>query len=495
MMNTQSAYDLAMLAAIVNSSDDAIISKTLDGHITTWNAAAERILGYTEAEAIGQHISMIIPKEHLPEEERIIAHIAAGKRVDPFETLRQTKDGRLIPLSITVSPIIDARGKIVGASKIARDITERKQAEEHQARLAAIINTSDDAIIGKTLQGIITSWNNGAERIFGYSESEALGKHISLLIPQERLNEEDHIIGNIAAGKRVDHFETVRLAKDGRLIDISLSVSPITDHAGKIIGASKIARDISEQKAAAEEIKQLYEQVKLLNDRKDEFIAVASHEMRTPLTTMQATLQLLRRIAGDKEIRFIDSSLKQVQKLSSLINDLLDVTKIEAGKLPLNREIFDLKKLVAEAIELAGQSNPDYTFSLNGDIIELPFYGDPHRLEQVLTNLLSNAVKYSPDDNRIEVTLSQTDETVMLTIHDHGMGIPPDKLPLIFTRFYRAHGQLSKIAGLGIGLYICAEIISRHGGRIWAESEPGLGSTFFCTLPKREANTLQQPAA
>ena len=242
----------ARLAAIVESSDDAIISKDINGTIESWNRAAERIFGYTAAEAIGQHISLIIPPDRRHEEDTIIGKIRAGQRVEHFETVRRHKDGTPISLSITVSPIRDEHGTIVGASKIARDITERAKADETAYRLAAIVDSSDDAIVSKDLNGIVSSWNKGAARIFGYSAEEAIGQHITLIIPSELRHEEDQILGKVRRGERVDHFETTRRRKDGSPVYVSITVSPMRNAAGQITGASKIARDISEAKRQAE---------------------------------------------------------------------------------------------------------------------------------------------------------------------------------------------------------------------------------------------------
>ncbi len=240
----------ARLAAIVESSDDAIISKTLDGIITSWNRSAERILGYSQQEAVGKHITLIIPEDRLAEEDLIIGKIRAGERIDHFETLRRHKNGSLVNLSVTISPINDDTGAIVGASKVARDVSHLKQAENAAAYLAALVDSSDDAIVSKNLNSIITSWNRGAERIFGYSADEAVGRPITMLIPDERLSEEDTIISKVRAGERVDHFVTERLRKSGERIMVSITVSPILDRTGKIVGASKIARNVTEQSLA-----------------------------------------------------------------------------------------------------------------------------------------------------------------------------------------------------------------------------------------------------
>ena len=645
-----------LLGTIIEFSNDIIISKNLEGIITSWNPTAEKIFGYSEAEAIGQHISLIIPKENIEEEQYIIGEIKRGKKIEHFETVRISKTGKRIPISMSVSPIIDATGKITGASKIARDISENQNADERQAKLAAIINSSDDAIISKTLKGIITSWNISAEKMFGYTEEEAVGKHISIIIPEERLNEEEYIISQIAAGIKVDHFETIRKNKNGSYIAISITVSPIKDSSGKIIGASKIARDISLKKAAEankkryvknleminsvskiilqefdrEKILQsvvdasaqltqasfgaffynnisasgesytlftvsgasksdfekfgipsntavfhstftgegivrsdditkderygknpphygmpkgnlpvvsylavpvveksgnvigglffghpkaamftkehedavasiatlaaiglenagLYNNIRLLNDKKDEFIGLASHELKTPLTSMMGYLQIINAQADDKLKRFATKSLAQGKKLSNLINDMLDVSKIEAGKLQFSKIIFDIRKVIDNSIEILQQLNNDYKVELDTTIASLNIEGDPERIEQVLLNLLTNAVKYSATSTDIKVFLLNDSKEITIGVQDHGIGISPEKLEIIFERFYRVDNANS-IPGLGIGLYISNEIVKRHGGKILVESEPGKGSIFWVKLPYNKIN-------
>lgn len=264
----------AQYAAIVANSDDAIVGKTLDGVITSWNPAAERIFGYSAGEIIGQSILRIIPPELHEEEVRILQKLRRGEPVEHLETRRLTKSGRVIDISLTSSPIRDAQGFIIGASKIARDITAQTAAMRASNLLAAVVDSSDDAIISKTLEGIITSWNKGAENIFGYTAQEMIGQPISRIFPHDRLDEEPGIIARISRGERIEHFETVRKTKDGRLIDISLSLSPVRDVNGKILGASKIARDITAQKAARKVLEDEAQILKLLNDTGS---AIASH--------------------------------------------------------------------------------------------------------------------------------------------------------------------------------------------------------------------------
>src|SRR3954471_20868313 len=234
------------LASIVDASDDAIVSKDLNGIVHAWNRSAERTFGYTPEEMIGQSIRTIIPVDRQSEEDDVIEKLRRGETIDHFETVRVHKDGTLVPISLTVSPIRNAHGEIVGASKIARDIRDRK-------RLAAIVESSDDAIISKTLNGIVTSWNPAAERMFGYTSDEMIGQSIRKIIPADRQGEEDHVIAQLRSGRKVDHFETIRQHKDGSQVAISLTVSPIHDKRGFVVGASKIARDIRERRQVEEE--------------------------------------------------------------------------------------------------------------------------------------------------------------------------------------------------------------------------------------------------
>jgi PAS domain S-box-containing protein len=266
------------LACIVDSSDDAIISKDLDGIISSWNKAASRLFGYEAAEVIGKPVTILIPQDRRDEESFILQQIRRGERIDHYETVRRRKDGGLIDVSLTVSPVRNAQGKIIGASKIARDITKRKRELDASLMLASIVETSDDAIISKNLDGIITSWNKGAERIFGYMAEEMIGKSIKVLIPREYHPEEDTILERIRHGQRIEHYETIRQRKHGSLINVSLTVSPVADPQGKIVGASKIARDITERKRSETQISLLARE--------------AEHRTKNILATVQATVHL-----------------------------------------------------------------------------------------------------------------------------------------------------------------------------------------------------------
>lgn len=473
----------AMLASIVSSSDDAIISKTLNGIITSWNKAATEIFGYTEKEAIGRSISIIIPEESLDEEELILENIRRGEKIDHFETIRRAKDGTEKLVSLTISPVRNKHGKIIGVSKIVQDISAKAIHEERRSRLAAIVTSSDDAIISKTLDGIITTWNQAATRMFGYTEEEAIGKHISLIIPKDRMDEEANIINNIRLGNKIDHFETIRVAKDGSERQLSITVSPIRNSKGKIIGASKIARDIS-MRVEAENKQKLYTQrLQDLNDYKDEFMAMASHELKTPLTVIMANLQILQEImSADPRVKFVSKSMKQVNKLNELIFKILDVSKIHAGKLKFEFSDFDLYQLLKEITEhtLKSTSHPVH---LEKQDERFWVKADKEKIEQVIVNILSNAVKYSDSNEDIFIDLKHDGENIVVRIADKGIGIPQSDLENVFQRFYRVSGPASSFSGSGIGLYISAEIIKSHGGKIWAESQLGKGSVFYFSIP------------
>jgi PAS domain S-box-containing protein len=477
----------ALLAALVQSSEDAIITKDLGGNITSWNHAAEKFFGYTTEEAIGLNIDIILPHDQLDNEAYLMSEIKKGNRVSSFETVRKNRNGTLIPVSITVSPIKDAYGLIIGASNIIRDITFQKQVETKQAMLAAIISTSDDAIISKTLEGIITSWNPAAERIFGYTENEMIGRPMFTLIPDNRHEEEYTILRKIGAGEKIEHFDTIRRRKDGREIPVSITVSPIKDSKGRIIGASKIARDISQRIEWENKLKVQADKLIELNNSKDEFVGIASHELKTPLTSIKAYLQLLTRLMKDPQhINYVSKTLMHVNKLSNLVSELLDVSKIQAGKLDFKITHFDIDDVISESIESVEHTVDTHQVIRVDDLQDIQVEGDKSRIEQVITNYLTNAAKYSPGKDKILVEVKKEPEGVVVSVTDFGVGIPEAHLEKIFSRYYRVEDSSHKFTGLGIGLYISCQIIDRHHGKVWVESEVGKGSVFYFMIPYKQ---------
>jgi PAS domain S-box-containing protein len=484
------------LAAIVDSADDAIVSKTLDSVITSWNRGAERLFGWTSAEAVGQSILLIIPDDRHHEEEAVLARIRMGQRVEHFDTVRRTRDGRLVEVSITVSPIFDDAGRVVGASKIARDITARRQSEIVQARLAALVDSSDDAIVSKTLDGVITSWNPAAERMFGWTAAEAVGQSILLIIPEDRRYEEEAVLARIRAGQRVDHFDTVRRTKDGRLLEVSIAVSPIADAAGHIVGASKIARDITDRRRIEDATARLLaseqdarRQAEALNRTKDELLATVSHELRTPLNSIFGWARMLQSTHMNEaaRTRAINAIVRSASAQARLIEDLVDLSRIVTGQMRLDFEPMDLNAVIEAAIDsvrpAADAKGIVLATALDRSIGLME--GAPDRLQQVMWNLVMNSVKFTPRGGRIDVAVRRGDGTVDMVVSDTGEGIAPEVLLHVFEPFRqedssstRAHG------GLGLGLTLVRQLVEHHGGTVRADSPgKGRGATFTVTLP------------
>lgn len=638
------------LKAIADTCTDAIVSVDLQGIVTSWNNAAHVLSGVSEEEAVGKNVAFFIPEGSMEEYRDVQSRILAGEKVVRLESLRNHKNGKEVQVALSVSPILDRGGNLIGISSIARDMTDIQLAMHKESILAAIVDGSDDTILSKTLEGIITSWNPAAERMFGYKEKEVVGKHISILIPFDRLNEEEHIINAIKTGNRIEHFETIRITKSGKELPISLTISPIFNKSGDIIGASKIARDITLKKKMLREnlryIKslesinsiaknvskelninnilqivlnettfltgalygtfaykttddsenadivfafagtnqeqferlnssktfypklftnkiirsgditqdpryhklkpfrelpdtgynfksylsipvkktdetvigaiilahpdediftieheiilvavaaqaaisidnaRLYEEVKMLNEKKDEFIGLASHELKTPLTSISGYLQILGKILQEEKHKyFLDKTVGIVKKLTDLVNDILDISKITAGKLTFSSEAVNISDTITGVVELMNFSQQTHKIHYSKSEKDLVVLGDNQRLEQVLINLLSNAIKYGPESRDIYITLDKKEQQALITIQDFGIGMSEDKLQHIFSRFYRIEGQSKGASGLGIGLYITQQIVIKHGGTIWVKSKPNEGSTFYISLP------------
>jgi PAS domain S-box-containing protein len=486
----------ARLAAIVDSSHAAIYGVSLDGMITSWNRAAETLFGWPATAAIGQPISLIVPPGHQREEDDVLARVRDGEIVDHFETVRLSRDGRLIDVSLTASPVRSAAGHVIGISKIARDVTERRRFDETRARLAAIVESSDDVIVSKNLDGIITSWNAAAERMFGWTAAEAVGRSITLIIPEDRLAEEDEVIARIRRGERVEHFDTVRRTKDHRLVDVSITVSPVKDSRGRVVGASKIARDITERRRLDEERRQLLarertarEAAEAANQAKDEFLAVVSHELRTPLNGVFGWARMLQSadMSDAARERAVAAIVRGASAQVRLIEDLLDISRIVTGNFRLDLQRFDLRDVVAAALDTVRPAAAAKGIAIEVHTPAAPVIvlGAEDRLQQVVWNLLMNAVKFTPRDGRALLRLQQRDGDAEITVSDSGEGIAAEVLPHVFERFRQEDSSSTRAhAGLGLGLALVHRLVELHGGSVTAESPgKGRGATFRVRLP------------
>ena len=378
---------------------------------------------------------------------------------------------------------------------MARDIT---RSAELEGRFKAIIASSDDAIISKDLNGVVRSWNQSAERMFGYTAEEMIGNPITVLFPPDRLDEEPKILDQLRRGQRVDHFETVRVCKDGRLLDVSVTISPVKDPTGRVIGVSKVARDITSIKRILREREELLEretaarsEAERVSRMKDEFLATLSHELRTPLNAILGWANILRSSGATTDAEDLQQGLETIERnaraQAQLIEELLDMSRIINGKLRLDVQPVDLQAVVADAIESVRPAAEAKGIRLTKvlDPRGGPITGDPNRLQQVLWNLLSNAIKFTPRGGRVQVFLRRVNSHVEITVVDSGQGISADFLPQLFTRFSQAETSTSRRhGGLGLGLALVKSLVELHGGTVRASS-PGVdqGATFVVSLP------------
>lgn len=630
----------ALLAAIVASSEDAIVSKTLAGIITSWNPAAERLFGYMEHEAIGQHISLIIPKDRLHEEEYIIGQVSSGKRVEHFETIRRTKSGDEIFISVTISPVVDREGRVIGASKIARDITSHRRLvmrlEESEQQSRAIVAaapfpigvyTGREMRIALANQSMMDVWGKGNEvtgktfhellpeleeteifrqldnvyttgasfharnqRIdlivkgelrpfyFNYSftplrnaENEVYGvmntgaEITDLVLAKQQLERSgenlrgmiiqapvamailtgpDHVIevanrlmvelwgkperevmnkpvfdalpdargqGLEAVMKNVfDTGETfyanempVSLVRHGRpdIVYQNFVYQAYRNPEGVIVGVIAITIDVTEQVLARQKIEQSEAELQKIRKRleeelaasqqlqrqKDDFIGMASHELKTPLTSLYALIQVAQAKSKKGSDPFFAQAMNkaavQLKKMSVMINGFLNVSRLEAGKIDIEKTRFEITHLVTEVVDEIRLITAGHEVIIE-KCAPQEIVADREKIGSVISNLVNNAIKYSPRGKRVTINCKVGSREITISVKDEGIGIKPEHLDHIFDRYYRVENAHTKhIASFGIGLYLSAEVIRQHDGNIWAESESGKGSAFYFTLP------------
>ncbi len=510
----------AMLAAIIESSEDAIISKDLTSRITSWNPSAERMFGYTQEEMVGQLIHILIPDDRKHEEDVIISKLKCGERVEHFETIRKTKEGKKLHISLTISPIKNAEGKIIGASKIARDITQQKLIEERLKILNDLSTTINAKLDVEVILQVVTDACTkavGAEfGAFFYNKLDEKGASYMLYalsgaersqfdkfgMPRNTKVFDPTFQGteivrsdNILMDPRYGHNSPHHGMPKGHLPVVSYLAVPVKSQHGAVIGGlffghpkeamfseehEGLAVAIAAQAAIALENAKLLQEVNLLNKRKDEFIGFASHELRTPLATLKGFMEIAEEGGMPVELMF-PKVRKQVERLEGIISDLLDISRIQAGKLELEFKRVSLLSLLKDSIDMVDISNHHLEIKYPGEDIRVCV--DGQKVSQVIVNLLSNAVKYSDKNSSIFLNAALLGDQVEINVRDEGRGIAPEDLKRIFDQYYRAKSVPKDTTGIGLGLFISKVIIEAHAGRIWAESELGKGTTFTIRFP------------
>ncbi|HZJ45075.1 MAG TPA: PAS domain S-box protein [Pyrinomonadaceae bacterium] len=498
-----------LLASIVESSDDAVISKDLNGVISSWNKAAERIFGYSADEVIGHPIAILIPPDRLDEEPVILRRIRAGRSVQHYETIRRRKDGKLIDISLTVSPLRDEYGTIVGASKIARDITAHKKALQSIKFQASLLDAVEQAVIATDVRGTVIYWNSFAESLYGWPAHEAIGRNIMGLTPSVNAQEQaKKVLAKLSAGESWSGELKVK-RRDGSEFPAMVTDSPITNDKNELIGIVGVSVDITAEKLAEAERTKLLDREKLAREEaekanrlKDEFLATLSHELRNPLNVVIGYSEILRRSSHNANQQFVHTAAEVIRRnalaQSQLVSDLLDLSRLQMHKLTINRQPVMLSTIIADAIETVKDEAEAKTISLEVENHEqlLVVNGDPVRLGQIAWNLLNNAVKFTPAGGKITLALSEDGPNARIDIKDTGQGIPPDFLPHVFEIFRQADSSSArKQGGLGIGLALVKQLVGLHGGFITAKSKgPGQGAEFSVWLPTQSSNELQESA-
>jgi PAS domain S-box-containing protein len=470
------------------STDGILLIDPQSGFITNANPSLLHLLGSTREQVVGRELWQVGLLPDQPTQQAFLRQVQQDRvlRYEMLELATPAGDPCYVEW---VSTLFQANGHEVLQCTL-RDITDRRRAEEARLHLAAIVSSSEDAILSKDLDGIITSWNAAAERIYGYSAQEIVGQPVTLLFPPDRSDEFRQIMERIRRGERVEHYETMRMRKDGSLLSVSVTVSPIKNNSGTIIGASAIARDISKRKE--------------LEQQREAFVSLVTHELKNPLTALQGNIQLSQRLLSrllsrteqleEEQQRMLEDVLSMLARSQQslrvqqrLINDLLDLSHIQEDKVELRLAACNLVRLVYETVQDQQAAHPSRLITL--DLPEqdpILVYADRDRLQQVLSNYLSNALKFSPATEPVQVGIALEAEAVRVWVADHGPGLSAEQQAHVWQRFYQAPRtpvQSGWKMGLGLGLYICQQLMSRQQGQVGVESTPGEGSRFWFTLP------------
>ena len=495
--------DARTLASIVESSDDAIVSKSLEGIIQSWNAAAERVFGYTADQAVGKHISLVIPPERIAEEDHIIASLRAGRRVDHFVTERVRSDGRRIHVSLTISPVKDEAGKVIGASKIVRDVTQQRAAEDRERKLladAVASNAKFRALFDQgalfavilDVDGTIVEPNRRSLEGCGYAREQVVGRPFwegpwwtssAALIDEART-----AVAEAAAGKSV-RAEMPYVVADGRERTIDMTILSVRDETGRTLFLAAMGSDVTERRQLEDELRNLAADLSEVDRRKNEFLATLSHELRNPLAPLRNMVEVLQRAEGDPGTvrRALDTMERQLGQLVRLVDDLLDLNRITHDRIELRKAHVDVASIVRDVVHAARPLTEEMGHDVQLAVEAEPLYvhGDAVRLTQVFGNLLNNGNKYTPRGGTIRVTVRHRADAAEIAFADNGIGIAADHLDRIFEMFVQVD-RATEVSqtGLGVGLTLANRLVQLHGGSIEAKSAGvGRGSEFVVRLP------------
>jgi PAS domain S-box-containing protein len=457
-------------AALVQSSNDPIISKDLQGTVLSWNQAATRVFDYEVDEILGRSILRLVPADFLQVENELLRKLAAGEAIDPYETTWIRKDGGNIPVNVTVYPVKDEIGNVIGATKVVCDLSDRKRNDESRFRLAAIVDSADDAIVSKDLNGIILTWNEGAHRMFGYTSEEIVGQSIFRIVPENLHYEEDEILRKLRAGERVDHYETTRRKKSGESVEVSVTISPIRNGAGRVTGASKIARDISDRKRIE---RLLIQSEKLAATGR--MAATIAHEINNPLESVMNLIYLARQhsVVEGKVHQYLVTAEEELERVSHIARQTLGYYKDTGSpsEVALHALIENVLAVYNSRLTSLGVS-VDLQFNDLQKIVV-----SKGEMLQVLSNIIANAIDAMRHGGSLKIStrkmLGSSGDGIQTVIRDSGTGIKQEHLERIFEPFFTTKGDL----GTGIGLWVARQLVERRGGQISVASSTEKGSS------------------
>ena len=480
--------EASRMATVVRDSNDAITVQDFAGRITAWNHGAELIYGYSEAEALQMNIERLTAPGKIEEQKDFVRRLLEGEAVTSLETQRVTKDGRVLDVWMTVTKLVDDAGKPIGIASTERDITDRKLALEEASRMATVVRDSNDAITVQDFAGRITAWNHGAELIYGYSEAEALQMNIERLTAPGKIEEQKDFVRRLLEGEAVTSLETQRVTKDGRVLDVWMTVTKLVDDAGKPIGIASTERDITDRKLALEEASRMATQLEAANKELEAFSYSVSHDLRAPLRAIDGYGRILvedyTERLDDEGRRVLAVISSETRRMGQLIDDLLAFSRLGRQKLEMSE--INMTTLAQAVFEEQLAQAPERNLQVDLKPMS-PAYGDRAMLRVVFTNLISNAIKFTKhcDPAQIEIGSRNEDGQVVYYVKDNGAGFDMKYASKLFGVFQRLHST-EEFEGTGVGLALIQSVIRHHGGRIWAEAKVNEGATFTFALPNKK---------